>query len=237
MNMVCLITGSSRGLGKAIALGCGAKGHQVAVHYRENKREAEDVSAQINEACVFHADVRNPDQVKALVHDVIKKWGRIDVLVNNAGITKESLLIRTSEQDFDDVMNTNLKGPMYLIHAAGQQMMKQRSGHIINISSYAGIKGREGLSAYAASKSALVGLTKTAAKELAGYNILVNTVLPGYMLTDMGSDSSKKAKEIALKENMVKDYSDPENVAEFICFLMQTKGISGQVFNLDSRII
>lgn len=234
--MVCIITGSSRGLGKSIALAFGKSGYKVVVHYMKNKKAAEEVAAYINDAIVFQADVRKAGEVKTMVDSVMEKWGRVDVLINNAGVTRESLMIKTSEEDFDDVMGTNLKGPFNLIHAVGSQMMKQKSGHIINISSYAGVKGKAGLSAYSASKAGLVGLTKTAAKELSRYNIMVNAVLPGYMLTDMGIDSTEKAKELALKDSLVKEYSDPKNVAEFICTLTQTKGVSGQVFNLDSRV-
>ena len=235
--MVCLITGSSRGLGKAIALAFGKKEYRVVVHYMENQKGAEDVASQINDSYVLQADVRVPEEVKELADKVIKKWGRVDVLVNNAGITKESLMIKTTENDFNTVIDTNLKGAFNLMRAVGSHMVKQQSGHVINLSSYSGLKGSTGLSAYSASKSGLVGLTKTAAKELARYDIMVNAVLPGYMLTDMGIDSSEKAKESALRDSLIKEYSDPNNVAEFICSLVQTKGVSGQVFNLDSRII
>ncbi|MBI4682227.1 MAG: 3-oxoacyl-ACP reductase FabG [Nitrospirae bacterium] len=235
--MVCLVTGSSRGLGKATALAFGRNGHQVVVHYRDNKTEAEAVASIINEAIALKADVRYPDDIKTLVDTVIKKWGRIDVLVNNAGITRESLLVKTSVQDFDEIINTNLKGPFNLTRAVSRYMMKQKSGHIINISSYAGVKGKEGLSVYSASKAGLIALTKTAAREFGRYNIMVNAVLPGYMLTDMGIGSGEKAKELALQDNLVKEYSNPDNVAEFICYLAGTTGITGQVFNLDSRIL
>ncbi len=235
--MVCIITGSSRGLGKSIALAFGKSGFKVVVHCMKNIKAAEEVAANINDAIVCQADVRKADEVKTMVDNVMKKWGRVDVLVNNAGITKESLMIKTSEEDFSRVIDTNLKGPFNLIHAVGRHMMKQKSGHIINISSYAGIKGKSGLSAYSASKAGLVGLTKTAARELSVYNIMVNAVLPGYMLTDMGIDSTEKAKEQALEDSLVKEYSDPKNVAEFICNLVKTDVVTGQVFNLDSRVI
>lgn len=235
--MVCLITGSSRGLGKAIALVFGKKEYKVVVHYMKKQKEAEDVASQISDSYVLQADVRDPGEVKALIDKVINRWGRVDVLVNNAGITKESLMIKTSEEDFNRVMDTNLKGPFNFIRVVGRHMIKQKSGHIINISSYAGIKGKAGLSAYSASKAGLVGLTKTAAGELAGYNIMVNAVLPGYMLTDMGTTSTDKAKERALKDSLVKEFSDPNRIAEFICHLSGTSGISGQVFNLDNRLL
>jgi 3-oxoacyl-[acyl-carrier protein] reductase len=235
--MVCLVTGSSRGLGKVIALAFGKRAYRVVVHYMEKQREAENVASQISDSYIIQADVRVPEEVKDMVDKVIKKWGRVDVLVNNAGITKESLMIKTTEHDFNSVIDTNLKGTFNLIRAAGRNMMKQKNGHIINIASYAGLKGSAGLAAYSASKSGIVGLTKTAARELSQYKIMVNTVLPGYMLTDMGRESAEKAKASALRDSLFKEYSDPENVAEFICNLVQTEGVSGQVFNLDSRVI
>jgi len=250
--MVCLITGSSRGLGKAIALAFGKRGHRVVINYKKKKNEAEDVASQIEESMTLKADVRNFNEVKSLVDQVIKQWGRIDLLVNNAGITKEAMLLKTPEKDFDEVIETNLKGPFNFIRAVAPYMTKlsskphfEKGGqggifnarHIINISSIVGLKGKSGLSAYSASKAGLIGLTISTAKELSGYNIMVNAVLPGYILTDMGLTSNEKAKELALQDSLVKSFSDPNNVAEFICYLSETKGITGQVFNLDSRII
>lgn len=235
--MVCLITGSSRGLGRSIALALGARGHRVAVHYKDGKSGAEEVASKIKDSIIVRTDVRDHDEVKACVEKVIGKWGRIDLLVNNAGITKESLLLKTSEEDFDEVIDTDLKGPFNFMRVAAQYMVKQQSGHVINISSYAGLKGKEGLSAYSAAKAGLIGMTMSVAKELSRYNVMVNAVLPGYMLTDMGTGSSEKGKEQALKESILKEYSDPGSVAEFICFLTGARGITGQIFNLDSRIL
>jgi 3-oxoacyl-[acyl-carrier protein] reductase len=235
--MVCLITGSSRGLGRAVAVEFGRNGHKVVVHYKDSKGEAEKVASLIKEAMVIRADVREAGDVKSLVDEVIQKWGVIDVLVNNAGITKESLFIKTTEKEFDDMMNTNLKGPFHLTREVGRFMMKQKKGHIINISSFAGVAGKQGLAAYSASKAGVIGFTKTAAKELSRYNIMVNAVLPGFMMTGMGVDSTVKAKEDALKEGLVKEFSKPENTAGFICYLAGQSGITGQVFNLDSRIL
>ncbi|MBI5196000.1 MAG: SDR family NAD(P)-dependent oxidoreductase [Nitrospirae bacterium] len=259
--MVCLITGSSRGLGMALALACGKRGHSVAVHCKDRISDAKGVAAQIKDSMIFKADARDFKEIQSLVDEVVKKWGRIDVLVNNAGITKEALLLRTSEKDFDEVIGTNLKGAFNFIRAVAPYMMnqkiketippsppfakggggdyqiKQKCKHIINISSFAGVKGKAGLSAYSASKAGLIGLTLTTAKEFSRYNIMVNAVLPGYMLTDMGERSSNTAKEKALEESLVKDFSNPNAVAEFICRLSETTGITGQVFNLDSRII
>ncbi|RJQ18453.1 MAG: SDR family NAD(P)-dependent oxidoreductase [Nitrospiraceae bacterium] len=247
--MVCLITGSSRGLGKAVALAFGKKGHRVVIHYKERKEEAEEVVLQIRESMALKADVGNFNEVKTLVDEVAAKWGGIDVLVNNAGITKEALLLKTSERDFDEVMETNLKGAFNFIRAVlpsmltphfekkGEVLKGRITGHIINISSIAGLKGKSGLSAYSASKAALIGLTMCAARELSVHNIMVNAVLPGYMMTDMGTASTGAAKEKALQESVVKNYSDPNNVAEFICYLSGTSGTTGQVFNLDSRML
>lgn len=235
--MVCLITGSSRGLGKAIALAFGKKGHQVVIHYKNKIKIAEEVSSQIKESIALKANAGNFTEVKNLIDTIKEKWGRLDVLVNNAGITQESLLLKTSEKDFDNVITVNLKGPFNFIRAAAPCLIKQKSGHIINISSIAGMKGKAGLSAYSASKAGLIGLTLSTAKELGRYNIMVNVILPGYMLTDMGINSGDKAKETALQESLLKKFSEPEKVAEFICHLSETSGITGQVFNLDSRIL
>ena len=160
----------------------------------------------------------------------IEKWGRIDVLVNNAGITKEALLLKTSEYDFDEVMDTNLKGAFNFMRAVALHMVKQKNGHIINISSIAGLKGKSGLSAYSASKAGLIGLTMSAARELSEHNVMVNAVLPGYMLTDMGIESNEKAKEIALYDSLMKEFSDPYNVAEFICYLAGDNRNNGSGF-------
>jgi 3-oxoacyl-[acyl-carrier protein] reductase len=249
--MVCLVTGSSRGLGKAIALALGIRGHRVVIHYRDKKSEAEAVASQIKESIVLQADVRNFNEVKSLVDEVVKQWGGIDVLVNNAGVTKEALLMKTSEKDFDMVIDTNLKGAFNFLRTAASYMINphfekggqggilknQSARHIISISSFAGLKGKAGLSAYSASKAGLIGLTMSAAQEFSEYNIMVNAVLPGYMLTDMGIESNEKAKEVALHDSLVKEFSNPDNVAEFICYLAGTTGITGQVFNLDSRIL
>lgn len=235
--MVCLVTGSSRGLGKAIALAFGKRGNRVIVHYKEKRVEAEKTASLLQDAVVLQADSRNYSEVKKLADDTVKSLGSIDVLVNNAGIVKEALLLKTSEDDFDEAVSVNLKGSFNFTRAVARHMIRQKKGHIINIGSIAGIKGRAGLSAYSASKAGLIGLTLSSARELGRYNIMVNMVLPGYMLTDMGMTSHEKAKESALKDSLIRKYSNPENVAEFICYLAGTSGITGQIFNLDSRII
>lgn len=235
--MVCLVTGSSRGLGRAIALAFGEKRHRVVVHYKEKREDAEDVTSCIDDSMVIRADVRNFAEVKEAVRMVIERYGFIDVLVNNAGTTKGSLLLKTSIEDFGYIIDTNLKGPFNFMRAVMPYMVKRKKGHIINISSITGIKGREGLSAYSSSKAGLIGLTLTVARESSRYNIMVNAVLPGYMMTEMGAQSGDRAREIALKESLINRFSNPQKVAGFIVYLSETEGITGQVFNLDSRII
>src|SRR4030066_1745577 len=205
--MVCLVTGSSRGLGKAIALAFGKRGDRVIVHYKDKRAEAEKAASCLQDAIVLKADSRDYTEVKKVADDAVKSLGSIDVLVNNAGIVKEALLLKTSEDDFDEAVSVNLKGSFNFIRAVARHMIRQKKGHIINIGSIAGMKGRAGLSAYSASKAGLVGLTLSSAKELGRYNIMVNMVLPGYMLTDMGMASHEKAKESALKDSLLKEYS------------------------------
>lgn len=235
--MVCLVTGSSRGLGRSIALKLGSMGNSVIVNYIDQKDSALEVASGINDSLVIRADVSNFSDVRTMVKEVMDKYGQIDLLVNNAGITNDALAIRTTEDDFDNMLSINLKGAFNCIKSVARQMIKQRAGQIINISSYAGVKGKAGLAAYSSSKAGLIGLTKSAAIELSRYEITVNVVLPGFMMTDMGLESSQKGKETALRENLLKDYSDPDRIADFIYYLSGTKGITGQVYNLDSRII
>jgi len=235
--MVCLVTGSSRGLGKAIALAFGGKGHSVVVHCREKEKEAWAVAASIDDSMVIKADVRNFSEVRDAVERAIDRYGFIDVLINNAGITKEGLLLKTSLDDFEYVVNTNLKGPFNFIRAVAPYMVKKGKGHIINISSITGLKGREGLSAYSASKAGLIGLTLSVAKELSGYGIMANIILPGYMMTEMGAKTSEKTRKRILRDSLINRFSCPEGVAGFVVYLSETEGITGQIFNLDSRLI
>ena len=172
-----------------------------------------------------------------MVHDAVKRWGTVDVLINNAGITRDGLVLRMPEEDWDDVINTNLSGPFHCIRAASGIMTKQRRGHIISIASVVGVQGREGQANYSASKAGLIGLTKACAKEFGPWNINVNAVLPGYIPTDMGDTISDTVLERILKENALNRISDPKEVAEFIYHLSLMKNVSGQVFNLDSRIL
>jgi 3-oxoacyl-[acyl-carrier protein] reductase len=238
---VVIVTGGARGLGRNIALKFGKAGDRVVVNYVSRAQDAAAVVDEIvragGEAVSCRADVRIAEQVETMIDDSTKRWGRLDVLVNNAGITKDRLMLRLPEQDWDSVLDTNLRGAFHCIRAASRIMSKRREGHIVNISSIVGVQGREGQAPYAASKAGLIGLTKAAAKELGGFNIKVNAVLPGYLPTEMGGSISDAIHERVLHENALNRVSDPQEVAEFIHHLSRMKNVSGQIFNLDSRIL
>ena len=238
---VVLVTGASRGLGKRIALRFGKAGERVVVNYLRNEAGAletvEEIAHAGGDAFPIRADVRVSADVEEMVSETIRRWGGVDVLVNNAGTTKDSLLVRMSDESWNDVIAANLTGPFHCIQAAAGAMMKQRRGQIISIGSIVGIQGREGQANYAASKAGLTGLTRACARELGPYNIRVNTVLPGYLLTDMGRKASDAVLERVRRENALGRPSDPEEVAEFVYRLSLMENVSGQIFNLDSRII
>lgn len=238
---VVIVTGGSRGLGRTLALRFGKAGCRVVVNYLARKSDAAAVCAEVaaagGEAAAVQADVRKASEVESMVREAAEQWGRIDLLVNNAGLTRDRLLLRMNEEEWDDVLETNLKGPFLCTRSAARFMLKQRSGHIINIASIAGLQGREGQANYASSKAGLIGLTKATAKELGKAHIRVNAVLPGYLSTEMGETVSGEVKNRVLAENVLGRFSDPEEIAEFVYRLSLMQNVSGQVFNLDSRII
>jgi 3-oxoacyl-[acyl-carrier protein] reductase len=238
---VVIITGASRGLGREIALAFGKAGERVAVNFLSSNRDAALVADEIShaggEAVPFQADVRQMDEVDMMMNDATMRWGRIDVVVNNAGVTKDGLLFRMTEQNWDTVIDTNLKGAFHCIRSASKIMTKQRQGHIINIASIVGMQGREGQANYSASKAGLIGLTKASARELGRVNIQVNVVMPGYIQTDMGDRVSEHVRDRILQQNTLGRMSDPREVADFVLHLSRMKNVSGQIFNLDSRIV
>jgi 3-oxoacyl-[acyl-carrier protein] reductase len=238
---IVVITGASRGLGREIAVRFGKAGDRVVVNYVLRAQDAAGVVNEIilagGEAVSFKADVTIAEEVDAMMNETARRWGSVDILVNNAGITKDNLMLRLSEQDWDNVLDTNLKGAFHGIHAVARIMSRQREGHIINIASIVGIQGREGQAPYAASKAALIGLTKAAAKELGRFNIKVNAVLPGYLHTEMANEVSESVLARVLRENTLNRVSDPKEVAEFIHHLSRMCNVSGQTFNMDSRIL
>jgi 3-oxoacyl-[acyl-carrier protein] reductase len=238
---VIIITGASRGLGREIALRFGKAGERIVVNFISNEDAAHDVADEVDrnggESICYRADVKNPVEVNAMTRDAIDRWGAVDVLINNAAETRDRIMLRMTEQDWDDVIDTNLYGPFQCIRAASDQMTKQRSGHIINISSIVGLHGREGQANYSSAKAGLIGLTKATAKELGCFNIKVNAVLPGYLATDMGNTISDVVHNHILNENVLGKPSQPLDVADFIYYLSLMSNVSGQVFNLDSRIV
>ncbi len=237
MKAVAVVTGASRGLGRQTALTLGRMGYRVALNYLGSEEEAEEVAREIGEnAIAIKADVGDLEQAEKMADKIYNKWGRIDAIINNAGITKDNLLIKFDEKEWDEILRINLKGCFNTIKVFSPFIIKSGGGHIINISSYSGVKGKEGQAAYSASKAALLGLTYTAARELGEYNIRVNAILPGYMPTEMGK-TSEKAMEKAKKDSFLGRLSNPEEVSEFIAHLLTTKNITGQVFCLDSRIV
>jgi len=238
---VVIVTGASRGIGKAIALRFGYAGDYVVVNYLHQKQEADSLVNMIQngggEAVSFQADVSNSQTVQSMIDFVMDRWKRIDVLINNAGITNDSLLFKMSEDSWDKVLDINLKGTFNCTKRIAEIMFHQKKGHIINIASLSGILGRVGQANYAASKAAIIGFTKSAARELGSYNVQVNAVCPGYLETDMGQAVSPDARKVILKENILGRSSDLREVADFIFHLSTMKNVSGQIFNLDSRII
>jgi 3-oxoacyl-[acyl-carrier protein] reductase len=240
---VSLVTGASRGIGKAIALKLSGLGSKVAVNYvaieADNKADADNVVKTImecgGEAMPVEADVRNAEAVKAMIQQVTDKWGKIDILVNNAGINRDTLLLRMPDKDWDDVINTNLRGAYLCTKFALRSMMRQHWGRIINIASVAGVVGNVGQSNYAASKGGLIAFTKSVAREMGSRNITANAVAPGFVATGMTDRLPPERKESILAMIPLQRFGKPEDVAELVAFLASNKAgyITGQVINLD----
>ncbi len=234
-EQVAIVTGGAVGLGKEIVVALSQSGCRVCVNYRSSRAAAAKLIAELGDKAISaQADVGIRDEVSAMVHRVVDQWGRVDIVVNNAGVARDALLIRQSEEDWDSVMAVHVKGAVNLIQSCVPHM--NRGGHIINISSYSGLKGKKGQAAYSAAKAALLGLTRSAALELAAHGIRVNTVLPGYMSTGMGS-AAAGSLELAREESLLHSLSDPLEVARFIAYLVTTRTITGQTFVFDSRIV
>lgn len=240
---VALVTGASRGIGRAIALRLAGEGAKVAINYAGNTTKAEAVKAEIEEnggeAIMVQADVADSSAVEAMVAKVTEAFGQIDILVNNAGITRDGLLMRMKEEDFDAVVNTNLKGVFHCTKTVSKLMMKKRSGRIINMASVVGIMGNAGQTNYAAAKAGVIGFSKSAAKELAARGITVNVVAPGFIDTDMTATMTDKAKELTLTGIPMKKMGTPEDVANAVLFLASdcASYITGQTVNVDGGMV
>ena len=238
-----LVTGASRGIGRAIALRLAAEGARVAINYAGNVKAAEEVKAAIEAAggtaILCRADVADSAAVEAMVADVAKEFGAIDILVNNAGITRDTLLMRMKDEDFAKVLDTNLKGVFYCTKAVAKLMMKKRAGRIINMASVVGLVGNAGQTNYAAAKAGVIGFSKSAAKELASRGITVNAVAPGFIGTDMTADLPESVKEKALSDIPLGRAGQPEDVANAVLFLAsdQASYITGQVVNVDGGMV
>ena len=234
---VALVTGGSRGIGRAVSLELAAQGCRVAVNYAGRADAAMETVAQLRdlgaEAEAFQADVSSPQQCEALIQAVKERFGRLDLLVNNAGITRDGLMMTAKPEDFEAVLDTNLKGAYFCMKAASRVMLRQRFGRIVNMSSVVGLRGNPGQTAYAASKAGIVGLTKAAAKELASRNITVNAVAPGLIDTDMTGAMAPAARESMAATIPLGRNGTPEDVAQAVCFLLSADYITGQVLCVD----
>ena len=236
---VALVTGGSRGIGRAICLELARQGAAVAVNYAGNEQAAQETV----EACralgvqaeAFQADVSDPAACESLIAQVKERFGRLDILVNNAGVTRDGLLMTAKPEDFDKVLDTNLKGAYFCMKAAAKVMMRQRYGRIVNLSSVVGLRGNPGQTNYAASKAGIIGLTKAAAKELASRGITVNAVAPGFIDTDMTAAMPEKAKEAMQATIPMGHPGAPEDVATAVAFFAQPDSayITGQVLCVD----
>jgi 3-oxoacyl-[acyl-carrier protein] reductase len=238
-----LVTGASRGIGKAIALELAKQGANVAVNFAGNAQKAEEVVSEIKafgvEAIAIKADVANSDEVAAMVKATIETFGSLDILINNAGITRDGLIMRMKEEDWDAVINTNLKGVFNCAKAVTRQMMKQRFGRIVNISSVVGVLGNAGQANYVAAKAGVIGLTKTLARELANRNITVNAVAPGFIETDMTDELSTEIKQELLKQIPLTKLGKPEDIAMVVRFLVSDDAnyMTGQTLHVDGGMV
>ena len=235
---VALVTGGAYGIGFAMARALAEAGAQIAFNCRskEHRDQALEAYNQVGIAAQgYLCDVTQEEEVRAMTAEIAKSLGTVDILVNNAGITRDGLLMRMSEEDFDAVLDTNLKGTFHCIRFASRQMMKQRNGRIINLSSVSGVMGNAGQANYSASKAGVIGLTKAAARELASRGVTVNAVAPGFINTEMTAELSEKVKEGAVAQIPLGSFGEPEDIAEAVAFLASENAgyITGQVLCVD----
>ncbi|WP_075617526.1 3-oxoacyl-[acyl-carrier-protein] reductase [Paenisporosarcina indica] len=238
-----IVTGASRGIGAEIAKYLAKEGARVIVNYSGSQSKAEEVVKEIEafggEALAVQASVSDADSVTALISATMEHFGSIDILVNNAGITRDNLIMRMKENEWDDVINTNLKGVFLCTKAVTRQMMKQRAGRIVNIASIVGVSGNAGQANYVAAKAGVIGLTKTTAKELASRNINVNAIAPGFISTEMTADLPEEVKAQMLTQIPLAKLGNPEDVAKAVIFLASDDSnyITGQTLHVDGGMV
>lgn len=234
-----VVTGASRGIGRAIALQLATEGSNVVVNFSGSEQKASEVVKEIqdlgSQAIAVQANISDSESVQQLMNATIEQFGAIDILVNNAGITRDNLLMRMKEDEWDDVINTNLKGVFLCTKAVTRQMMKQRAGRIINISSIVGVMGNAGQANYVAAKAGVIGLTKTTARELASRNILVNAIAPGFITTEMTDTLPEEVKSSMLSQIPLAKLGNPEDVAKAVVFLASDDAsyMTGQTLHID----
>jgi 3-oxoacyl-[acyl-carrier protein] reductase len=238
-----IVTGASRGIGRAIAIALAKEGAKVAVNYAGSEDKAAETVRMIEEAggeaFAIRASVSSAEDVKQLVDGTVERFGSVDILVNNAGITRDNLLMRMKEEEWDDVLSTNLKGVFLCTKAVARPMMKKRSGTIVNLASVVGVAGNAGQANYVAAKAGVIGLTKTAAKELAARGIRVNAVAPGFITTDMTDKLPAEVKEGMLGQIPLGKLGDPDHVARAVVFLASEDSayITGQTLHVDGGMV
>ena len=242
-GQVALVTGASRGIGREIALELARQGANVAVNYAGNEALANEVVAEIEamgqKAIAIRCNVANADEVSSMVKATIEQFGSVDILVNNAGVTRDNLLMRMKEEEWDAVLNTNLKGVFLCTKAVTRPMMKQRKGRIINVASVVGIVGNAGQANYVAAKAGVIGLTKTTAKELAPRGINVNAIAPGFISTDMTEKLPDEAKNSLLAQIPLSRFGEPGDIAKVAVFLASEDSayMTGQTLCVDGGMV
>lgn len=240
---VAIVTGASRGIGRAIAVTLAEKGATVIVNYNGSAAKAEEVVNEIRaaggQAEAFQCNVADFEKTAGMMEAIIEKYGHVDILVNNAGITRDHLMMKMSEEDFDAVIGTNLKGAFNCIRHLSRHMVKQRAGKIVNISSVSGVAGNAGQANYSASKAGLIGLTKTAAKELASRGINVNAVAPGFIDTEMTQVLSEPIRQGAMEKIPLKRFGTTQDIANAVAFLVSDEAsyITGQVIQVNGGMV